>query len=130
VVVSVTPGEEPIVLTSDLREGQHLAVLGADAAGKSEVELDAFARCRVFCDDWEQASRGGELSAAVKAGRINREEVTELGAVLAGRAAGRSGDDEITLFDSTGLAIQDLAIARAALDAWRDGAVVAAEINL
>jgi ornithine cyclodeaminase/alanine dehydrogenase-like protein (mu-crystallin family) len=130
VVVSVTPGDERVVLASDLREGQHLAVLGADAAGKSEVELDALARCRVFCDDWEQAARGGELSGAVKVGRISREEVTELGAVLAGRAAGRAGDDEITLFDSTGLAIQDLAIARAALDAWRDGAVVAAEINL
>jgi ornithine cyclodeaminase/alanine dehydrogenase-like protein (mu-crystallin family) len=66
----------------------------------------------------------------VKVGRISREEVTELGAVLAGRAAGRAGDDEITLFDSTGLAIQDLAIARAVLDAWRDGAVAATQIDL
>ena len=68
VVVSVTPGSEPVILASDLREGQHLAVLGADAAGKSEVELDALERCRLYCDDWEQAAAGGELSAAVVGG--------------------------------------------------------------
>ncbi len=123
VVVSVTPGSEPVILASDLREGQHLAVLGADAAGKSEVELEALARCRLYCDDWEQASRGGELSSAVSAGRVSSEEVTELGAVLTGRASGRTGEDDITLFDSTGLAIQDLGIAGAVLEAWRAGRV-------
>jgi alanine dehydrogenase len=123
VVVSVTPGSEPVILESDLRAGQHYAVLGADAAGKSEVEPAALERCRLFCDDWEQASAGGELAAAAAAGRVSSEKVTELGAVLTGRAAGRSGEGEITLFDSTGLAIQDLAIAAAVLDAWRAGRV-------
>jgi ornithine cyclodeaminase/alanine dehydrogenase-like protein (mu-crystallin family) len=80
------------------------------------VELDALARCRLFCDEWEQASKGGELSGGVTAGLVGREEVTELGAVLAGEAPGRQSEDEATAFDSTGLAIQDLAIALAAIE--------------
>ena len=63
---------------------------------------------------WEQASYGGELTGAVEAGLIRREDVTELGAVLTGAAPGRQQPDDVTLFDSTGLAIQDLAIAKAA----------------
>jgi ornithine cyclodeaminase/alanine dehydrogenase-like protein (mu-crystallin family) len=70
----------------------------------------------VFCDEWEQASHGGELAAAVERGAIGRSDVTELGAVLTGAAEGRRDDDEITIFDSTGLAIQDLAIAIAAYE--------------
>jgi alanine dehydrogenase len=123
IVVTVTPGEEPVIRAADLRRGQHLAVLGADAAGKSEVELQAIRRCRLFCDDWEQASSGGELAGAVAAGRVRREDVTPLGAVLAGDASGRGEETEITLFDSTGLAIQDLAIAAAVLAAWDEGRV-------
>jgi alanine dehydrogenase len=71
---------------------------------------------RLFCDDWEQASHNGDLSHAVEAGRVTRDDVTQLGDVLAGTAEGRRGADEITAFDSTGLAIQDLAIALAALE--------------
>ena len=82
---------------------------------KAEVAVEELARATVFCDDWEQASHGGELAAAVAAGVLGREDVTQLGDVLAGEAQGRTRDDEITLFDSTGLAIQDLAIARAAV---------------
>ncbi len=123
VVVSVTPGLEPVILASGLREGQHLAALGADAAGKSEVELEALERCRLYCDDWEQASRGGELSAGVAAGRVREGEVVELGAVLTGSAPGRASERDITLFDSTGLAIQDLGIAVAVVEAWRRGEV-------
>ena len=85
--------------------------MGADGPGKAEVAVEELARATVFCDDWEQASHGGELAAAVEAGVVRREDVTQLGDVLAGDAEGRTSDDEITLFDSTGLAIQDLAIA-------------------
>jgi alanine dehydrogenase len=130
IVVTVTPGEEPVVLAEDLRPGQHLAALGADAHGKAEVEREALARCRLFCDEWAQASGGGELSGAVAAGALTREEVTEIGAVIAGSAEGRRDPDDITLFDSTGLAIQDLAIARAVLAAWRRGTVEAQQVAL
>jgi len=123
VVLTVTPGEEPVIRRDDLRPGQHLAVLGADAHGKAEVEREALLRCRLFCDEWEQASKGGELSGPVTSGAIARESVTELGAVLVGSEGGREGDDDVTLFDSTGLAIQDLAIAHAVLEARRAGRV-------
>ena len=99
-----------------LRPGLHLNMLGADGPGKAEIAVDELVRTHVFCDDWEQARHNGELVHAVEAGRLGRERVTPLGDVLAGLAPGRATEDEITSFDSTGLAIQDLAIAVAALE--------------
>lgn len=130
VVVTVTPGDEPVVFESDLRPGQHLAVLGADAHGKAEVELAAIERCALFCDEWEQASKGGELSGLAASGVVGRPDVTELGEVLAGFAPGRTSDDAVTLFDSTGLAIQDLGIAVAVMEACRAGRVRAPQVHL
>jgi ornithine cyclodeaminase/alanine dehydrogenase-like protein (mu-crystallin family) len=91
--------------------------MGADGPGKAEMAGPELARSRLFCDDWEQASHGGELAHAVAAGLVTEQDVTALGAVLTGAAPGRRGDAEITAFDSTGLAIQDLAIALAAIEA-------------
>jgi alanine dehydrogenase len=114
-VITVTPGREILFRSGSLRAGQHVSLMGADGPGKAEVAVEELARARVFCDEWEQASHGGELAAAVAAGVLGRDGVTQLGDVLAGEAEGRTLDDEVTLFDSTGLAIQDLAIARAAV---------------
>jgi len=130
VVVTVTPGSRPVVGESDLGPGQHLAALGADAKGKAELELAALERCRLFCDEWAQAAAGGELSGGVAAGLVSREDVTQLGDVILGRAQGRRSDDEITLFDSTGLAIQDLGIAIAVYEAWGEGRVQAGSARL
>ena len=116
VVVTVTPGHEPLFEPGSLRAGQHVSLMGADGPGKAEIAVEELVRTHVFCDDWEQASHNGELAHAVEAGALERGQVTELGAVLAGDADGRRTDDEITTFDSTGLAIQDLAIALAALE--------------
>ena len=121
VVVTVTPGDSPVIATDDLRPGQHIAALGADAHGKAEVELAALASCHLFCDEWAQASAGGELAHAVEAGAVSRDDVTQIGDVLTGSADGRGTPEEVTLFDSTGLAIQDLAIAQAVYQAWKDG---------
>jgi alanine dehydrogenase len=96
-VVTVTPGHELLLGEGSLSPGQHVSLMG------------------VFCDDWEQASHGGELAHAVEAGLLHEEDVGLLGAVLAGAEEGRRAANEITTFDSTGLAIQDLAIALAAL---------------
>src|SRR6266540_3998104 len=131
-LVTMTPGHEVLLPEGALRPGQHVSLMGADGPGKAEIAVAELARTRVscddweqastkgtirlFCDDWTQASHGGELAAAVEAGLITRERVTELGAVLAGDAPGRQADSDVTLFDSTGLAIQDLAIALAALE--------------
>ncbi len=128
VVVCVTPGDEPVIRASDLRAGQHIAVLGADVHGKQEVELEAIERCRLVCDEWEQASTGGELATAVEAGLIRREDVEQLGDVL--NAGVVRGDDEITLFDSTGLAIQDLALCRELYERWRAGGIEAPLVSL
>ena len=114
VVCCVTPGFEPVVSADDLRPGAHLNMLGADGPGKAEATIEAVTRCALFCDEWAQASHGGELT----------------GAVLAGDAPGRPGADAVTLFDSTGLAIQDLAIAVAAHAALEEGRVTAQTVSL
>jgi alanine dehydrogenase len=117
VVVTVTPGHAVVIGDRALFEGQHISLMGADGPGKAEMASAELARARLFCDDWEQASHGGELAHAVEDELIAEEDVTPLGQVLAGEAPGRETDADITAFDSTGLAIQDLAIALAALEA-------------
>jgi alanine dehydrogenase len=114
VVVTVTPGAEMLYPAGSLEPGQHVSLMGADGPGKAEVAIEELHRSHLFCDDWEQASHGGELTAAVAAGAVRRDDVTELGAVLVGDADGRRSAGDVTLFDSTGLAIQDLAIAKTA----------------
>ena len=116
VVVTVTPGREIVFPEGSLQAGQHVSLMGADGPGKAEIAVDEMARVRLFCDDWEQASHNGDLAHAVEADRVTRDDVTQLGDVLAGKEEGRRSDDEITVFDSTGLAIQDLAIALAAME--------------
>ena len=130
IVCCVTPGAEVVVDGLDLHAGLHLNMLGADGPGKAEATAEAVASCTLFCDEYEQASHGGELTGAIQAGMVTRERVTELGAVLAGAAPGRPGAGAITLFDSTGLAIQDLAVASAAYAAWREGTVEAQMVTL
>jgi ornithine cyclodeaminase/alanine dehydrogenase-like protein (mu-crystallin family) len=130
VVTCVTPGAAPVVTAADLRPGMHLNMLGADGPGKAEAEVDAVARCELFCDDWAQASHGGELTSAVELGIVTRDRVTELGGVLTGSAPGRSAPESSTLFDSTGLAIPDLAICLAVLEAHRAGQVRAGTARL
>jgi alanine dehydrogenase len=130
VVTCITPGDEPVVRVGDLHPRMHLNMLGADGPGKAEAEIDAVGRCRLFCDEWRQASHGGELTGAVEAGAVSRDQVTELGAVLTGAAPGRQSSDEITLFDSTGLAIQDLALCVAVLEAHRTGTVKAQTVRI
>jgi alanine dehydrogenase len=130
VVTCVTPGSEPVVLESDLRPGLHLNMLGADGPGKAEAEVAALAKAELFCDEWEQASHGGELTGAVEAGLVTRAGVRQLGDVLTGAAPGRSSADAVTLFDSTGLAIQDLAICLALLGAQRAGLVETRAVRL
>jgi alanine dehydrogenase len=130
VVTCVTPGNEPVVFARDLRPGLHLNMLGADGPGKAEAEPEAVARCQLFCDEWAQASHGGELTGAVGAGLVTRDQVAELGDVLTGSHPGRSAPDRVTLFDSTGLAIQDLALCLALIEAHRGGRVRADTVRL
>jgi alanine dehydrogenase len=115
---------------SDLRPGTHINALGADGPGKAEMTVEAVERCELYCDEWRQASHGGELTGAVGSGRVAQSRVTELGAVLTGQSPGRTSDEVVTLFDSTGLAIQDLAIVKAVLDEFHSGSIEAPLISL
>jgi alanine dehydrogenase len=117
VVATVTPGKGVLFREGSLRPGQHVSLMGADGPDKCEIAPAELRRVSMFCDDWGQASHAGDLAHAVEAGLVAREDVTELGAVLSGEAPGRRSADETTVFDSTGLAIQDLAIALAAYEA-------------
>jgi alanine dehydrogenase len=134
-LVTVTPGRNILLEEGSLLAGQHASLMGADGPGKAEIAVAELARVHVFCDDWEQgvtngtpgrgriyaddweqASHNGDLMHAVKAGVLGRDDVVQLGDVLAGTAQSRESDRDITIFDSTGLAIQDLAIALAAME--------------
>ncbi len=115
-VVTVTPGREVVYPEGSLQPGQHVSLMGADGPGKAEIAVEELARVRVFCDDWEQASHNGDLVHAVEAGVLTRDDVSQFGDVLIGTAEGRQSEGDITIFDSTGLAIQDLAIALAAME--------------
>ena len=115
-LVTVTPGREIVLAEGSLRPGQHASLMGADGPGKAEIAVGELARVHVFCDDWEQASHGGECAAAVESGLLTRGDVTEMGSVLIGAAVGRRSEEDITAFDSTGLALQDLAVALVALE--------------
>jgi ornithine cyclodeaminase/alanine dehydrogenase-like protein (mu-crystallin family) len=120
VIATVTPGAEILFPAGSLRAGQHVSLMGADGPGKAEIDVEELLRARVVCDEWEQASHNGDIGRAVDAGRLRREDVAELGRVLLGEEEGRRSDDEITVFDSTGLAVQDLAVAIAVYERWRD----------
>jgi alanine dehydrogenase len=119
VVATVTPGGEILFPPGSLRPGQHVSLMGADGPGKAEIAVEELLRARVVCDEWEQASHNGDIGRAVDAGSLRREDVSELGRVLTGEEEGRRSDDEITVFDSTGLAVQDLAVAIAVYERWR-----------
>jgi alanine dehydrogenase len=120
VVATVTPGAEILFPAGSLRAGQHASLMGADGPGKAEIAVEELLRARVVCDEWEQASHNGDIGRAVDTGSLCREDVAELGRVLVGEEDGRRGDQEITVFDSTGLAVQDLAVAIAVYERWRE----------
>ena len=120
IVVTVTPGKEVLFDENSLHPGQHVSLMGADGPGKQEIAAEELARVRAFCDDWEQASHNGDLVHAVEAGVLERDDVAQLGDVLIGKSEARRSARDITIFDSTGLAIQDLAIALAAIERAED----------
>lgn len=113
IVCASTPGRAVVVRASNVARGAHINAIGADAPGKREVETSVLKGARVFVDDWEQATHSGEVNVPLHEGAYVREEIVgTLGELLAQKVVGRRDEDEITLFDSTGLAVQDLAVAR------------------
>jgi alanine dehydrogenase len=119
VVATVTPGHELVFPAGSLRAGQHVSLMGADGPGKAEIAVEELLRVTVVCDEWEQASHNGDIARAAADGRLTRGDVAELGRVLLGEEEGRRSDHDITVFDSTGLAVQDLAVALAVYERYR-----------
>ena len=112
VVVTTTPSRQPLVREEWVSEGTHLNAIGADAPGKQELDPGLLRKARVVVDDLEQALHSGEINVPLSRGLLRREDLYgELGEIVAGKKPGRSSPREITLFDSTGLAIQDVAVA-------------------
>lgn len=118
IVVTVTPSQAPLVAAGWVRPGTHISAMGADEPVKAELDPALFARARLFADLPEQSARIGEFSQAVAAGILDANAITGIGDVLRG-ASGRTGATDVTIFDSSGTALQDLAVALLALDRAR-----------
>jgi ornithine cyclodeaminase/alanine dehydrogenase-like protein (mu-crystallin family) len=116
VIISITSSFEPILKASQVRPGTHLACMGTDTRGKQEVEAELLGNASVFTDEVAQAITIGECQHAIVAGLIQPSAIAEIGLVINGDHPGRKSPDEITLFDGTGVGLQDLAVASAAVD--------------
>ena len=116
-IVTTTPAKEPLLRNDDIRPGTHITAMGSDTEDKLELDPQILGRAdRVVADSLPQSESRGEVFQAVKSGALDRESVVELGAVIAGTAAGRTDDDQITVCDLTGVAVQDLMIAQGVLE--------------
>lgn len=109
ILVTVTPAREPVVKKEWILPGTHINAIGADAAGKEELDPLILKEAKIVIDNWEQASHSGEINMPLEKGLISKKDIfAELGEVVVGKKPGRENEKEITIFDSTGLAIQDL----------------------
>jgi len=112
ILITVTPSQAAIVHKDWVRPGTHINAMGADTAGKQELAPDLVASASVYVDAVEQAITIGECQHAYRQGLLGRDDLTRtLGGLASGRLPGRRSDEEITLFDGTGIALQDLAAA-------------------
>lgn len=115
IVVTTTPSREPLVTNDMLSAGMHLNCIGADAVGKEELDPNILKRAKIVVDDWEQASHSGEINVPLSRGIITKDNIwAEIGEIVAGLKLGRQRQDEITVFTSTGLAVQDAVTAKIA----------------
>ena len=121
VIITITASHAASRLAEHVSPGTHIACMGTDTAGKQEVSAELLTKARVFCDERAQSTSIGEAQHAVAQGLIEADAITELGAVINGTAPGRVAADDITLFDGTGVGLQDLAVA----DAVLQGAIAA-----
>jgi ornithine cyclodeaminase/alanine dehydrogenase-like protein (mu-crystallin family) len=113
IVVTATPSREPLVKSEWVSEGKHISAVGADSAGKQELDSAIYNRARIVCDSVEQCLEFGEVNNAHRAGLLDVDRIVgEIGEVILGSKEGRTSEEDITLFDSTGMGIQDAAAAK------------------
>jgi len=116
VIISITSAFAPSLMADHVSPGCHIACMGTDTKGKQEVEATLIAKGTVFTDEVAQSISMGEAQHAIADGLITPNDITELGAVINGTHTGRSSDTEITIFDGTGVGLQDLAVAAKVVD--------------
>jgi alanine dehydrogenase len=117
VICTTTPSRHPLVMDGTIKSGTHINAVGADGPGKQELDPALLKRARIIVDEWEQASHGGEISVPFSRGELKKENVAgSLPDVVSGALKGRTSHDEVTIFDSTGLAIEDIAVASLVYD--------------
>jgi ornithine cyclodeaminase/alanine dehydrogenase len=113
ILCTATPSRSPVVRRDWIRPGTHINAMGADAHGKQELEGAILLDAKVVVDDWEQAGESGEVNVPLEQGVFEADHIyATLGAICAGHKPARANEEEITVFDSTGLAVQDVALAR------------------
>jgi alanine dehydrogenase len=112
IIVTATPSRKPLVSAEWVNEGTHINCVGADAPGKQELDPAILVKSKIVVDDWSQSCHGGEINVPLAKGIIRREDVWgDICEIVAGLKQGRTSSEEITVFVSTGLAIQDAATA-------------------
>jgi alanine dehydrogenase len=117
IVVASTPSKEPLVMNDMIVPGTHINCIGADAIGKEELDPFILKRAKIVIDDWAQASHSGEINVPLRDKIITKKDIwCEIGEIVAGLKPGRTSEDEITVFTSTGLAVQDAVTAKIAYD--------------
>lgn len=116
VIISITSAFAPSLMAEHVSAGCHIACMGTDTKGKQEVEAALITKSTVFTDEVAQSISIGEAQHAIADGLITPDDITELGAVINGTHTGRSSDTEITIFDGTGVGLQDLAVAAKVVD--------------
>ncbi len=116
VIITITSSFSPILMATQVKPGTHIACMGTDTVGKQEVDAALVARAQVFTDEIAQSISLGECQHAIAAGLINQNDISEIGSVVNGTHSGRSSDEAITLFDGTGVGLQDLAVAATVVD--------------
>ena len=116
VIISITSSFDAILHDAQVTAGTHVACMGTDTKGKQEVDAALVARATVFTDEIAQSTTIGEAQHAIAAGLITAADIAEIGAAINGTHPGRTSAQEVTLFDGTGVGLQDLAVAEAVVD--------------
>ncbi|MBA7682722.1 Delta(1)-pyrroline-2-carboxylate reductase [subsurface metagenome] len=115
IIVTATPSRKPLVAAEWVDEGTHINCVGADAPGKQELDTALLIKSKIVVDDWSQSCHGGEINVPLAKGIIKKKDVWgDICEIVAGLKTGRTSRNEITIFTSTGLAIQDAATANVA----------------
>jgi alanine dehydrogenase len=115
IIVTTTPSRKPLVSAEWINSGTHINCIGADAPGKQELDPNILLKSKIVVDDWEQGIHGGEINVAFSKGVLTKDDIWgDICEIVAGLKQGRTSSEEITVFTSTGLAIQDAATANVA----------------